>query len=131
MELEKLKIKLDILKKAFLTLESVFDWRELTDLECDWVIQRFEYNVELSWKLMKSFLIYEKVDFLPTPREILKKSFEVWIISNLELWLDFLDIRNKMSHTYDEYSSEQSFDKIEMYYFEIWNLIKQIERLIK
>ncbi|MBT3726362.1 hypothetical protein HOG21_01300 [bacterium] len=40
-------------------------------------MQRFEYTIELSWKTCKMFLIYEKLDFLPAPREIIRESFKL------------------------------------------------------
>lgn len=131
MELEKLKKQIQLLEKAYWTLEKPFEKKEFSDLEKDWVIQRFEYTIELAWKTCKKFISYEKVDFIPSPREIIRESFKLWIINDLELWESFLDIRNSMSHMYSEYVSGESFEFIKNNYKEIWLLINNLEKSLK
>jgi len=130
MELKKLKNQIKLLKKAYATIEKAFEKKKFNDLEKDWVIQRFEYTIELSWKTCKMFLIYEKLDFLPAPREIIRESFKLWIIWDLELWEEFLDIRNSMSHMYSEYVSWESFDYIKENHGNISYLIKHLEKIV-
>lgn len=113
MELVRLQKQVLLLEKAYFTLEKVFEENKiLNDLEKDWVIQRFEYNIELSWKTLKKVLEYLKVDFTASPRDIVRENFKLWFIDNLELWDEFLDIRNQMSHIYSEYYSQDNFDFI-------------------
>lgn len=131
MELIKLKKQIDLLEKAFITLEDAFKQDSFTDLEKDWVIQRFEYTIELSWKTCRKFLDYQKVDYIQSPREILKYSFKLWVIDDLEKWNEFIDIRNYMSHMYSEFISWESFEFIEKNYKEIRLLLDSLKKSIK
>jgi len=65
------------------------------------LIKAFEMTFELSWKTMKDFLQYNGID-VKLPREIIKQAFANDIITNGQLWIDMLEDRNLMTHTYDE-----------------------------
>ena len=80
----------------------------------DAVIQRFEFTVELFWKILKKFLNYEKIE-VNTPREVLKKSYAARMIDEEEKWLKMMNDRNLTSHTYKEDIAEEIFHRIEFY----------------
>lgn len=65
------------------------------------LIKSFEMTFELSWKTMKDFLQYNGID-VKLPREIIKQAFTNDIIIDGQLWIDMLEDRNLMTHTYDE-----------------------------
>ena len=90
-------------KRAYILLQEAVEHIEtLGKLEKEGLIQRFEYCTELSWKTIKDYLESENVVFKQiTPRAILKESIALNFISQGQVWLDLLDDRNKMSHTYD------------------------------
>jgi len=74
----------------------------LTDLEKQGTIQRFDIAVELAWKTLKDYLEYEgKTLALLTPRNVIKEAFAVGILRDGHVWLAMLDHRNLLSHTYD------------------------------
>lgn len=128
MELIRLQKQILLLEKANKTLESVFkEDKILNDLEKDWVIQRFEYNIELTHKTLKKVLEYLKVDFMPSPRDIIRESFKLWFIDDLELWDEFLDIRNQMSHIYSEYYSQDNFEFIKLHHKKIFELFEKLK----
>lgn len=130
MELERLKNQLKLFKKAYKTLESSFSSNKLSDLEKDGVVQRFEYNVELLRKTCRVFLLYKWVNVSPTPKDVLKEIYKLWYILDLELFFDFLEVRNTMSHIYSEYVSKQSFNFIKKNYKSIWKLLSNLEKAI-
>lgn len=87
-----------LLREAFDTSTE----RELTQLEREGIIQRFEYTWELAWKTVKDYLDFSGVVVEEaTPRAVLKAAFAANIIADGDDWMDALDARNKMSHTYD------------------------------
>ncbi|MEE4287138.1 MAG: nucleotidyltransferase substrate binding protein [Mariniphaga sp.] len=89
-------------EKAFSQFEkAVLQIDELSTLEKEGLIQRFEYTFELAWKTLKDFLESENVE-ARFPREVIKKGFQYEIISNGEVWMEMLENRNLMTHTYDE-----------------------------
>lgn len=129
MELERLQKQILLFEKANKTLQKVFVEQEtFSELEKDWVIQRFEYTVEIWWKTLKKVLEYSKLDFTPSPKEIIRESYKLNFIKSLELWDEFLDIRNQMSHVYSDYYSKDNFDFIKL---NCWEITKTIEILKK
>lgn len=75
----------------------------LNQLEKEGVIQRFEYCFELAWKTVKDYLLEDGVVFATvTPRQILKDAFAAKVISDGQVWIDMLDHRNLLSHTYSQ-----------------------------
>lgn len=74
----------------------------LNDLEKEGTVQRFEYTVELAWKSLKDYLEFSGVELSSvTPRSVVKAAFSARIITDGQLWIDMLDHRNLLSHTYD------------------------------
>lgn len=88
---------LRLLREALARVES------LSDLEKEGTIQRFEFTVELAWKTLKDYLEYSGVVLSPnTPKNVVKQAFTARIIGDGQIWVDMLDCRNSLAHTYDE-----------------------------
>lgn len=100
-------------RRAFLLLREALDEGELSQLEREGTIQRFEYTVELAWNLMKDYLEAQNV-VLPqiTPRAVIRAAFEARLITDGEAWMDALDDRNKMSHTYSFERFEEVLERV-------------------
>ena len=64
------------------------------------VIKAFEFSFELSWKTLKDLLNHEGIEAL-MPREVLRQAFAVGLLKEGQLWIDMLEQRNLMAHTYD------------------------------
>ncbi|NQX01033.1 nucleotidyltransferase substrate binding protein [bacterium] len=74
----------------------------LNQLEKEGVIQRFEFSFELAWKTLKDFMEQDGFVFATiTPRQVLKDAFAAKILPDGQVWIDMLDHRNLLSHTYD------------------------------
>jgi nucleotidyltransferase substrate binding protein (TIGR01987 family) len=67
----------------------------------DSVIQRFEFSWELAWKMLKLRLSYLGVEAL-NPREVIRQSVQVGLVSDGNAWSEAQRQRNLTSHTYDE-----------------------------
>ena len=91
--------------KAYTLLKSTFETRtlsDLSDLEQEGVIQRFEYSYELAWKTMKDYLEENGVVIdLLTPRNVIKEAFAAKILPDGQVWINMSLHRNLLSHTYD------------------------------
>jgi nucleotidyltransferase substrate binding protein (TIGR01987 family) len=125
--------RFDNLKRAFLLLKEVMQIlqeRKLTALEQEGLIQRFEYTWELTWKVLKDYLEYSGIvlDTI-TARSVIKEALAAKIIDNGDIWMDALDARNKMSHTYNYKDFEKIIISIEKnYYPELENFyLKMLE----
>ena len=75
---------------------------QLSELEQEGLIQRFEYTFELAWKTLQD-LLRERgyADFVPGPNGVLKKAFEVGLISDHDLWRRTAKARTSTAHTYN------------------------------
>jgi len=81
------------------------------------LIQFFEMSFELAWNTMKDFLEEQGIQELRSPRDAIKKAFEIGLIKNGHLWLESLQDRNNTSHTYDEKTAETIVTAIRKNYF--------------
>ena len=64
---------------------------------------KFSITFDLSWKVMKDILVqhYAITDFVAgSPREVLRKAFQAELITG-DLWMEMLDVRNRLIHDYD------------------------------
>ncbi len=79
--------------------------RPKDDFIRDSVIQRFEFCVELSWKVSR------KIMGTPTtaPKEVVREMAQNNLISDVKLWLEAIDMRNLSSHTYNEDLAEKVY----------------------
>ena len=85
----------------------------LSTLEKEGVIQRFEYTFELAWKLLKDYLDAEGAVIAPiTPRQVIKDAFAAKLITDGQAWIEMLDHRNLLAHTYDASVFEAAVDAI-------------------
>ena len=115
--------RFDNYKRAFTLLRESIDImreRQLSQLEKEGIIQRFEYTWELAWKVLKDYLEYSGIIIdTVTPTSVIKAAFAARIIDHGEIWMQALDSRNKMSHTYDIKAFERIISDIDKYYLDI------------
>ena len=75
---------------------------DLSELEIEGLVQRFEYTFELSWKVLQDLLIYKGYEFMQGPNGTMKMAFEDGLISDHDGWRKMAKSRNMLSHVYDE-----------------------------
>jgi len=90
---------------------ALADYEKLTELEKEGFIQRYEYTFELAWKTLKDYLASQNIPVL-YPREVIKAAFHHELIRDGELWMDMLEQRNVIAHTYDEVRFQKALVKI-------------------
>lgn len=112
-------------RKAYELLEEYIYQEEYTELEQAGLIQFFETAFELSWNVMKDYLESEGYE-IKSPREAIKKSFEIQLIEDGDLWLEMLAHRNISTHTYDKSKIEQLVDIIKSDYFPLLESLYEI-----
>lgn len=81
------------------------------------LIQRFEYTHELAWNVMKDYAAYQGNTTVGGSRDATREAFQLMLISNGEVWMDMISSRNKTSHTYNEETANEIFDKIMNEYY--------------
>lgn len=95
---------------------AVEQFEELNTLEKEGLIQRFEYTFELAWKTLKDLLEAEGIS-VSFPREVIKTAFQHQLIRDGEVWMDMLENRNLLTHTYEEKRFLAALTKIVSEYF--------------
>lgn len=113
--MQKVKFKLEKLRKALEALEAIYLKPNLEDRSnIDATIQRFEFTFELFWKVLKEFF-YQKGLEVNYPKDVIKEAYADNLIQNESLWIQMLKDRNLTSHTYDETLANEIFKNIKNY----------------
>lgn len=91
-------------ERAYLRLSEVAgkDINSFSQLEQEGIVQRFEILIELSWKVLKDYLENQGYDDVKSPKDAIRQAFQDEKITNAEMWMRALQLRNLTSHTYDE-----------------------------
>ncbi|MFO1257720.1 MAG: HI0074 family nucleotidyltransferase substrate-binding subunit [Gammaproteobacteria bacterium] len=99
---DQVKKSFDRLEKAIIALQvMVVKPMEADRSNIDATIQRFEFTIELYWKLLKR-LLEEKGVIVQYPRDVLREAYAGRLIDDEAIWLNMLKDRNLSSHTYNE-----------------------------
>ena len=121
---ENIRWRFNNFSNAYKLLNSVFKERkieELSILEQEGVIQRFEYTYELAWKTLKDYLEYNgnlnNIDI--TARNVFKEAYSAGIIKEQGIFIDMMLSRNLLSHTYDFARFKEIIIKIENDYLNV------------
>jgi nucleotidyltransferase substrate binding protein (TIGR01987 family) len=78
------------------------DPAQLSQLEKEGIIQRFEYTFELAWKVLKDRLENDGIEIDKiSPKGVVRQAFNTKYINDADVWLQMIGDRNLMSHTYD------------------------------
>ncbi len=112
--------KRDKFTKAIQRLSEGFEFYSLnnTSVACDGVIHRLEFTYELAWKTIREKLLDEGFILIYSPKECIKKSFEIGWITDEKKWLNLLNERNQASHLYDEDVAEKICKNIQTQYLQ-------------
>ena len=86
---------------ALTQLESALLVPADSDLIKAGCIQYFEFSFELAWKSIKLASLSQGLPECVSPKACLKQAFSIGWISDEETWLEMLEARNRISHTYN------------------------------
>lgn len=100
--MDLVQLKIQKFETALISFEAVME-KDLSDeFFRDSAIQRFEYTIELFWKMLKVILNQSFDVTAKSPRETIKEACGVDLLRDFEavVILRMLKIRNETSHDY-------------------------------
>jgi len=98
----------------------------------DGVIQRFEYTMDLSWKLIQRYLKHiAQVDesVIRTKKDLFREAGRLRIITNVESWFGYYEARNETSHTYDPLIAEAVFAQAKLFLPAAIGLLEELKHV--
>ncbi len=104
------------LENAFQFLQGGLNKEALDPYQEAGVIQSFEFTFELSWKTLKDFLESMGTNAI-FARDVIKEAFAAQVIQDGHLWIEMLEKRNMLSHTYNRQQASDSVRLIRTRYF--------------
>lgn len=111
----KIELAFSKLEKALLALENIaFKPMQDDRVNVDATIQRFEFTIELFWKLLKAILESKGVE-AQYPKDVLSEAYKGHLINDEFAWLSMLKDRNLTSHTYDAKLADEIYVRIQSY----------------
>ena len=110
-------------EKAILLLNEISDLEisKLSQLEKEGIVQRFEFTLELAWKTLKDKMESDGI-VLETisPKSVIKEAFQSRYIDEAGIWLNMINDRNLLSHTYDFEVFLQTIPDIQQKYIPVF-----------
>lgn len=97
---------------------------DLSELEIEGLVQRFEYTFELAWKVLQDLLIYKGYEFMMGPNGTLKMAFDDGLIADHDGWRKMAKSRNTLSLVYDE---EEVLPIVKLIYSDYAPLLKKLD----
>ena len=111
----KIDLAFQKVKKALTSLDEMAKAPQQANRgNIDAAIQRFEFTIELFWKLLKKILESKGV-LTEYPKDVLREAYRGHLIDDENVWLSMLKDRNLTSHTYDEKIANEIYDHIQGY----------------
>jgi nucleotidyltransferase substrate binding protein (TIGR01987 family) len=114
--------------RAFVLLRDALENgpSSLNQLEKEGVIQRFEFCFELAWKTLKDYMEQDGFVFATiTPRQVIKDAFAAQILKHGQVWIDMLDHRNLLSHTYNLVKFEEAIMALYDHYLDAFDQLHE------
>jgi len=114
-------------RKALSKLKQAVDasqLEELTELEKEGLIQRFEYTYELAWKTLQDLLKHKGYQDVAGPNPTLEQAFQDGYIADGRVWKQMKKSRDLSSHTYNEETAQNIFESIKDWYFDAFKALE-------
>jgi len=81
-------------------------------------IQRFEFSIELFWKLLRQILVFKGQQAF-YPKDVLREAYAGKLINHNVIWLKMLEDRNITPHTYNQELADAIYKRLPGYYDEM------------
>ena len=76
------------------------------------IIHRFVNTHELARNVMKDYVSYQGISDVGGSRDATREAFQMGLIKNGGIWMDMIISRNKTTHTFEEDTANEIYNKI-------------------
>lgn len=111
-------------------LTEAIEKPDLTKLERDGAIQRFEFTYELSWKLIQEIARDQQSKVLGS-KDAYRFAAKIELIDDPQIWFNYHVCRNQTSHIYNEIIAENIFEQIKPFHLHVKTLIQKVQAFIE
>ena len=111
--------------KAFQFLKKSLEIEKPSKIEQAGIVQAYEFTFELAWKTLKDYLAFNEVE-AKFPRDVIKQAFKYELLSDGDTWMDMLEKRNLMTHTYNETNAKLAQQLIRNKYYSTLTQLHQL-----
>ena len=116
-------------ERAFIFFDKSCKLDTYDELQGAGLVQSFEFTFELAWKTLKDYLQNQGLE-VPFPREVIKQAFTTGLLEDGVLWIEMLDKRNELTHTYNQEQAQIAIQTIRNKYFlPIEQVYKKMQKL--
>ena len=127
MPTDKYNRNLKSFEKALLQLGDALEESE-SPIVRDACLQRFEFSYELLWKTLKIFLEEIHGVRAVSPRQVFKEAFALSIIDEELTFVEMIESRNTLSHTYNEEQAAKIYLKCADYLKAMNSVLAQLNK---
>ncbi len=125
--LKKLTEAIEYTKTTFFKKQETENANEVLDeILKEGLIQRFEYTHELAWNVIKDFLLDIGDIKIYGSKDATREAFKADLIAKGDVWMEMIKSRNKTSHTYNEKTADEIYDKIINEYHPVFLEFQQV-----
>ena len=117
--MEKIQERLELAQKVLNKLHELASKTELSDVERDALIQRFEFSFEILWKCAKEYLYAEEGIDAASPKKVIRCCRELGLMA---------EDRNLTTHTYDELFARAVVKRIRAYDHLLQNWLENLQQ---
>ena len=110
------------LDKALVKLKEALDQTN-NEFLTDSVIRRFNFCIDLAWKTSKKVMGTSS----PAPKEVVREMAQNGYLSNIEVWLEAIDMRSISSYAY----KEELANKIYAFAVSFYPYLKDLTQILK
>jgi len=120
-------------QKALKRISEVVDksnLEDLSELEVEGFIKRFEYTYELAWLTLQDLFKHQSYTDITGPGPVFEQAFKNELINNADGWQRLKKSRQLTSHTYDSNTAKEiAQEVINEYYGLFKHLEEKLEKL--
>jgi len=112
--MERVKERLQVARKALITLQELASKPNFTVLERDAAIQRFEYTFEAIWRAAQTFLFTMEGVAANSPKSAVRSSWQAGLLDEIssQAALRMCEARNMTVHTYNEKLAQEIANQV-------------------